>query len=112
MKKNLIVTLTLSFALGAQVFAADTYTEGLLNSFQQKVNQTAAPVVNTEKQLKEKQRALQELPQNQVYAKRQQIDAQQQAQLELINKKRQQVQTQKDLFNQQKNELKNIFSVQ
>lgn len=112
MKKIITASLILSLTLCAAAFAADTYTEGLLNSFQQKVNQTAAPVVNTEKQLKDKQKQLQELPQNQVNVKKQQADAAQQAQMELLNKKKQQLQSQKDMLDYQRKEIKNLFSVQ
>ena len=91
-----------SLMIASSAMAADTYTGTLLNSFQKKVNDAAAPVVNKEQQIRAQQQALS--PQNKVND----VQAQQQA---LINKKKQQVQAQKDLLNNEKNELKGIFSV-
>lgn len=105
MKKILLATCVLTLALGTKTFAADTYTGALVDSLNQKINKAASPVVNKEKELQDKQRAIQNL-QNQP------IGIKQPAQLELINKKQQQIQTQKDLYNQQKKELKNLFSVE
>jgi len=101
MKKVLLATMV-SLMIASSAMAADTYTGTLLNSFQKKVNDAAAPVVNKEQQIRAQQQALS--PQNKVND----VQAQQQA---LINKKKQQVQAQKDLLNNEKNELKGIFSV-
>lgn len=101
MKKVLIAAI-LSLMVTSSVIAADTYTESLLNSVQKKIDTTAAPVVNREKQIRAQQQAFN--PQNRA----QDAQAQQQA---LINKKKQQIQNQKDLFNNEKNEIKNIFLV-
>lgn len=101
MKKLLSAALVALMVTSAAV-AADTYTEGLLNSFSKKINDKAAPVVNQEKQIRAQQAALN--PQNKVN------DVQKQQQ-DLINKKKQQVQAQKDLLNNEKNELKSIFTI-
>lgn len=113
MKKVLIsgLFLTLITVLPA-ISADDTYTGGLLNSFQKKVNDTAAPVVNKEKQMRDQQAALQSAKQKQALDRQKQIEAQQKAQQELVNKKKQQLQNSKDMLNQQKEGLKNLFSVQ
>lgn len=101
MKKVLVATV-ISLMVASSAFAADTYTGALLNSFQKKINDTAAPVVNKEQQIRAQQQALS--PQNKVSD----VQAQQQA---LINKKKQQIDAQKNLLNNEKNELKSIFSV-
>lgn len=111
MKKVLLATCVLSLTLGAKAFATDTYTGGLVDSLNQKINKVTAPVVNEEKKMQEQQKAAQDLKQKQLDAQKQQIEARQKAQQELIDKKKQQVQNQKDLLNQQKNELKNLFQL-
>lgn len=108
----LIAACVVSFIASAKTFAEETYSETLLNSLHQNINKTAAPIVNKERELNAKQKAAQDLQQQQITARRNQIQAQQDAQQALINKKKQQVQSQKDLLEQQKNGLKNIFSVQ
>lgn len=111
MKKILLATCVLSLIIGAKTFAADTYTGGLVESLNQKIDKVAAPVVNKEKELQEKQKAAQALQLKQVADKKQQLEARQKAQQELVNKKKQQIQTQKDLLKQQKNELKSLFQL-
>lgn len=109
MKKVLLTACVLSLVLGAKTFAADTYTGGLIDSLNQKINKATAPVVNKEKELQEKQKAAQELKQKQIDAQKKQLEAKQKAQQELVNKKKQQVQAQKELFQQQKKEIKSLF---
>lgn len=112
MKKRLFITLLSATSIISPAFSADTYTGALLNSFQQKIDKTAAPVVNKEKQIRDQQAAAQAISQQKAYDRQQQLEAQQKAQQELINKKKQQLQNQKNLLNNEKNELKSIFSVQ
>lgn len=100
--KKLLLTAIISLMVTSTAMAAETYTEGLLNSFQKKVNDKAAPVVNTEKQIRAQQQALN--PQNNI----QNVQAQQQ---DLINKKRQQIQAQKDALKQQQQGIKDIFTI-
>lgn len=109
MKKILSVACILSLLIGSRVFAAETYTGGLVDSLNQKINKVASPVVNKEKEVKAKQKAIQELKQKQLEEQKKQAEARQKAQKELIEKKKQQIQDQKTLFNQQKEEIKNIF---
>lgn len=113
MKKVLIsgLFLTLISVLPA-ISADDTFTGGLLNSFQQKVNNTAVPVVNKEKQIRDQQAAMQYASQQKAFDRQKQLEEQQRAQQELINKKKQQLQNQKDMLNQQKQDLKGLFSIQ
>lgn len=101
MKKVLLATV-ISLMVASSAFAADTYTGALLNSVQKKIDAKAAPIVNKEQQIRAQQQALS--PQNKVND----VQAQQQA---LINKKKQQIDAQKNLLNNEKNELKSIFSV-
>lgn len=96
MKKILLVTCVLSLALGTKAFAADTYTGALVDSLNKKINQAAAPAINKEKEIK----ALQSMPQ-------QKVNTQQ----DIIYKKQQQIQKQKDLLQNEKNDLKNLFQV-
>lgn len=113
MKKLLIITCILYFAVGSNVFANEpTYSETFLNSLHKNIDRTAAPVVNKERELNAKQREVQNVPQQQITARRRQLEAQQNAQQELINKKKQQIQAEKDLLNQQKNNIKNLFYVE
>lgn len=102
MKKILIATFVMSLTLTVPAFAADTYTGSLLESVQKKIDNTAAPIVNKERQIKAQQQALN--PQNKV------LDAQKQQQ-DLVNKKKQQIQAQKDAFNKEKEDLKSIFTI-
>lgn len=101
--KKLLIVLGISLMVVPAVMAADTYTGSLLESVQKKIDSTAAPAVNKEKQIRAQQQALN--PQNKVY------DVQKQQQ-DLIDKKKKQVQAQKDLIKNEKNEIKNIFSIQ
>lgn len=112
MKKILIATLVLSVALTAKVYAAGTYTETLLDTVHQKINDKAAPVVNKEKKLQEKQKAAQELKLKEVAAKKKFIEDKQKAQQELVEKKKQQIKDQKELFKKQKEEIKGLFSIE
>lgn len=100
--KRFLIAASIFLLVSSSALAADTYTGALLESVQKKIDSTAAPIVNKEKQLKVQQQALN--PQNKV------LDAQRQQQ-ELINKKKQQIQAQKDLLNNEKDELKSIFSI-
>lgn len=108
MKKVLIATCILSMTMATSVMAADTFTGSLIEAQQKKIDAQTNKVVNKEKQLRQQQQMLL----NPVSSKQSQIDAQKKAQEDLINKKKQQLQTQKDLLNQQKNEIKSLFSVQ
>lgn len=112
MKKILLLTCVLSVAIYAKTFAADTYTGALVDALNQKVNKVAAPVVNKEKELQEKQKSIQQLKQTQLEEQQKQIDAKQKAQQELINKKRNQLQGQKDLIKNETNDLKKLFSIE
>lgn len=112
MKKILTAVCLVSLAIAIPAMAADTYTGALVETLNNKINTVAAPVVNTEKALNEKQKAAQELKQKQIADKKAQIEAKQKAQQELVNKKKQQIQATKDAFKQEKNEIKSIFSVQ
>lgn len=112
MKKILITTYLLSSLIAIPALAADTYTGTLLENFNNKINSTAAPIVNKEKEFNEKQKAAQELQQRQIADQKAQIEARQKAQQELVNKKKQQLKMQRDEFKQEKNELKSLFSVQ
>lgn len=112
MKKILIATCLLTLTMATSANAVETYTGALLKSVQKKIDAKAAPIVNKEQQLRQQQADAKALSQKQVLERQKQIEAQQKAQLELVNKKKQQVQTQKDLFNQQKKEIKGLFSVQ
>ncbi len=111
MKKFLLATCVLSLAIGAKAFAADTYTGGLIESLNKKIDKVAAPVVNKEKQVQAKQKEAQALKQKQIDAKKKELEARQKAQQELVKKKKQQVQAQKDLFKQEKEDIKNIFKI-
>lgn len=114
MKKVLIsgLFLTLITVLPAVSADEDTFTGGLLNSFQKKVNDTAAPVVNREKQIRDQQTAMQYASQQKAFDRQKQIEEQQRAQQELVNKKKQQLQNQKDMLRQQQEGFKSLFSVQ
>lgn len=101
MKKLLVSAFVLSLAVCAPAFADETYTGHYVNLLNNKINQAAAPLVNKENELNQKQLQAKQKQQAQ-------LDAQQQA----INNKKQQIQNQKDLFNQEKNNIKSLFSVQ
>lgn len=111
MKKALIATFILSLTMVNSVMAADTYVGSFLETQQKKLDAKAAPLVNKEKQLREQQKAAQELKAKQAAEKKAQLEAQKKAQEELLAKKKQQVKSVKDSFKQQKNEIKDIFTV-
>ena len=109
MKKILLTTCILSLMLGTKALAADTYTGSFVESLSNKINAVAAPVVDKEKQLQEKQLETQNLKQQQLEAQKQQLEAKQKAQQELIEKKKQQIETQKGLFQQLKQQFLGLF---
>ncbi|MBP7211813.1 hypothetical protein KBA27_03170 [bacterium] len=132
MKKLLTTALILSFAmgLGSQVFADttttagtttttttttttedDTFTGALLERLHKKIDKTASPIVNKEKAYNAQQKAWKENNEKQVAAQKKAYEERQKAQQEAINKKKEQVQKQKSLWQEQKNMLKNLFSV-
>ncbi len=98
MKKILIAGIV-SLTITTSVMAADTYTGAFFEAQQKKIDAQTSKVVNKERQFN------------------QQIQAQQQnattlnQQPSIVEKKKQQIQAQKDAFNQQKKELKSLFSV-
>lgn len=113
MKKLLITMCFLSLVIGAQIFAEEpTYTETFINTLHKNIDRTAEPVLNQERELNARQKSIQDMRQQQLMEKRQQLNAKQDAQLELINRKKQQIQAEKDILNQQKNGIKNLFSVE
>lgn len=58
MKKILLATCVLSLVIGTKAIAADTYTGGLVESLNQRIDKIAAPVVNKEKQVQTKQKEI------------------------------------------------------
>lgn len=113
MKKILTALCIITLVAGSQAFAEETtYTETLLNSLHQNINKKAEPLVNKEKEINAKQKALQDMQQQQIIDRKKQLDTQKNMPQQLINNKKQQIQTQKDLLNQQKNGIKNLFSVE
>lgn len=100
--KKILAAAILTLMISSSAIAADTFSGALLNSVQKKIDNTAAPVVNKEKEIKAKQEALD--PRNKIQSTKDQQQA-------LVDKKKQQIQAQKDLLNNQKNELKNIFTI-
>ena len=100
MKKVLIMSCILSLTIASSAFAADTYVGSLLEKQQQKLDNAASPLINKEREARQKQQAITNMkPQNPA--------AQQQA---LIEKKKQQVQAQKDALKKQQEGLKNLFT--
>ena len=57
MKKFLIGACLVSLA-AAPAMSADTYTGAMIDSLNQKINKVASPVVNKEKEIKQKEMAL------------------------------------------------------
>lgn len=115
--KKILIASSICLLAATSAMAADTYTGTLLESFQKKVDSKAAPIVNKEKELQAKQKAVLELKQKQEAERQQQLAARQalleeqkKQQEELINKKKQQIQAQKDALKQQKEDWKSIFS--
>lgn len=100
--RKFLTAIVIVSTIATSAMAADTFSGALLNSVQRKIDNTAAPVVNKEREIKAKQEALD--PRNKIQSTKDQQQA-------LVDKKKQQIQAQKDLLNNQKNELKNIFTV-
>lgn len=111
MKKILIATCVLSVTMATSVMAADTFTGSFIEAQQKKIDAKAAPIINKEKQIRDQQQAAQVLQVKQALEKKQQLEAQKKAQEDLLAKKKQQVNSVKDSFKQQKNEIKGLFSV-
>lgn len=111
MKKVLIATFV-SLMITSTAFAADTYLGNLLETQQKKIDAVASPAINKEREIRQKQADLQSVSQKQAADKQNQLQAQQRAQQELINKKQQQIQAQKDALKKQKDDLKNLFTIQ
>lgn len=109
--KKLLTLAILSSMLMSAAMATETVTGDFLNSVYKKIDAKAAPVVNKEKQMREQQQAALELRQKQEAEKRAQLEAKQKAQQELVDKKKKQIQSTKDSFKQQKQELKDLFQV-
>lgn len=111
MKKVLIVTIA-SLMITSAAYAADTYLGGLLETQQKKLDAAVSPAINKEREIRQKQADMQAVSQKQAADRQNQIQAQQKAQQELINKKQQQIQAQKDALKKQKDDLKNLFTIQ
>jgi uncharacterized protein YaiL (DUF2058 family) len=114
-KKILATALVLSIVCGTQVFATttsndDTFTGAFLNNVQKKMDNAASPLVNKERAYNAQKKAMQEQNEKQAAARKKQIEERQREQQELINNKRKQIQTQKDMYKQQKNELRNTIN--
>lgn len=109
--KKIVVATMVSLMVASSAMAVETYTGSLLNSVQKKIDAKAAPIVNQEAQIRAQQKALTGFPQQQVSDKKSALTAQQKAQQELINKKKNQIKAQQDLFKNEKNELKSIFTI-
>lgn len=112
MKKILTAACIISIAFASSAFAADTYLGGLLETQQKKVDAAVSPAINKEREIRQKQADLQATSQKQISNKPNLIQDQQRAQQELINKKQQQIQAQKDALKKQKDDLKNLFTIQ
>jgi len=117
MKKVLIATLV-SLMVTSTAMAADTYVGSFLEKQEAKLNNAASPLVNKEKQLQAKQNAVLGLKQqqeterqNQLVAQKKALAERQAAQQALVNKKKQDIQTTKDSFKKDAQDLKNIFTI-
>ena len=117
MKKVLIATLV-SLMITSTAMAADTYVGSFLEKQEAKLNNAASPLVNKEKQLQAKQNAVLGLKQqqeterqNQLVAQKKALAERQAAQQALVNKKKQDIQTTKDSFKKDAQDLKNIFTI-
>jgi len=97
--KKILIASVVSLTIASSVMAADTYTGSFIEAQQKKIDAQTSKVVNKERQLNQQ---LQFQQQNALTVKQQPT---------IIDKKKQQIQTQKDMFNQQKQELKGLFSV-
>lgn len=112
MKKILTATCIISLAFATSAYAADTYLGGLIETQQKKIDAAVSPAINKEREIRQKQADMQTVSQKQAADRQNQIQAQQKAQQELINKKQQQIQAQKDAIKKQKDDLKNLFTIQ
>lgn len=110
MKKFLIAS-SISLLITSSAFAADTYTGSFFEAQQKKLDAQTSKIVNKEKQIQAQKNAVTGYGQNQEAARKQQLEAQQRAQQELIDRKKKQIQATKDSLNQQKQDLKDIFSI-
>jgi len=117
MKKVLIATLV-SLMVTSTAMAADTYVGSFLEKQEAKLNNAASPLVNKEKQLQAQQNAVLGLKQqqeterqNQLVAQKKALAERQAAQQALVNKKKQDIQTTKDSFKKDAQDLKNIFTI-
>jgi len=117
MKKVLIATLV-SLMITSTAMAADTYVGSFLEKQEAKLNNAASPLVNKEKQLQAQQNAVLGLKQqqeterqNQLVAQKKALAERQAAQQALVNKKKQDIQTTKDSFKKDAQDLKNIFTI-
>lgn len=112
MKKILTAACIISITFATSAYAADTYLGNLLETQQKKIDAAASPAINKEREIRQKQADMQAVSQKQAANRQNQIQAQQRAQQELINKKQQQIQAQKDALKKQKDDLKNLFTIQ
>jgi len=100
--KKLLIAASISLLITSSAFAADTFTGSFLEAQQKKLDAQTSKVVNKEKELRAQQEAIN--PINKVNNTKNQ-------QLDLVEKKKQQVQNQKDSLIKQKEDLKNLFTI-
>lgn len=108
MKKILITTCILSLTIATSAFAADTYLGSVVEQQQQNidkkvntvVNPLINPLLNKERDIRYQKEAVADFKQKQT--------AQQQT---FIDKNKQLIKNQKDAFEKQKGELKDIFTI-
>lgn len=100
--KKLLIATTVSLLVASSAIAADTFTGSFLEAQQKKLDAQTSKVVNKEKELRATQQALNPVTK---------VNNTKNQQLELIEKKKQQVQSQKDALNKEKEELKSLFTI-
>lgn len=108
--KKFLIAACISLMVASTATATETYTGALLNSVQKKIDAKAAPIVSKEAKIRE-QADIKAQGQKQISDKQSQLYAKQQAQLELVNKKKQQVQAQKDALKKEKDDIKSLFTI-
>lgn len=100
--KKLLIAISVSLLIASSVYAAETFTGSFLEAQQKKLDAQTSKIVNKEKELRATQQAIN--PVNKVNNTKNQ-------QIELIDKKKQQIQSQKDALNKEKEEFKSLFTI-
>ena len=117
--KKVLILAAVSTLVASSVMAADTITGTFFDAQMKKIDAQTSKITNKERELQQKQQALMQqqkdaadLKAKQEALRKQQLEDQKKVQMAIIDKKKQQIQAQKDFFVKQKQEIKNLFTIE